>query len=151
ALLGIPAAGALDEDAAHRLGRRGEEVTTAVPALDLVSINQPEVRLVDQGRGLERLSRPLLGHLLGRQLAEFVVHQRQELRGGVRVALFDGGQDAGNFAHRRYRQGGKLRRNVRAPIPSGSQNRSPPGAPDRVVRRPIYSGGVTLTLPPAWP
>src|SRR5262249_28211091 len=42
---------------------------------------------------------------------------------------------------RRYRAGGKLRRNVRAPIPSGGRNRSPPGAPDRVVRRPIYSRG----------
>ena len=61
--------------------------------------------------------------------------------GGVRVALFDGGQDAGDFAHRRHRAGGKLRRNVRAPIPSGGQNRSPPGAPNRVVRRPIYSRG----------
>src|SRR5262249_56471555 len=85
--------------------------------------------------------RLLLGQLLGRQLAQLVVDQRQQLLGGVRLALFDGGQDAGDFAHRRYRAGGKLRRNVRAPIPSGGRNRSPPGAPDRVVRRPIYSRG----------
>src|SRR5262249_26135005 len=78
---------------------------------------------------------------------------RQQLFGGVRVALFDGGQDAGDFVHRRYPAGGKLRRNVRAPIPSSGRNRSPPGAPDRVVRPPIYSPGgdedSTRGLPPS--
>ena len=39
--------------------------------------DQPQVRLVDQGRGLERLARLLLGQLLGRQLAQLVVDQRQ--------------------------------------------------------------------------
>ena len=52
-----------------------------------------------QGRGLERLPRLLLGQLLRRQLAQLVVDQRQELLGGVRVALLDGGQDAGDITH----------------------------------------------------
>ena len=59
----------------------------------------PEVRLVDQGRGLERLARLLVGQLLRGQLAQLVVDQRQELLGGVRIALLDGGQDARNFVH----------------------------------------------------
>jgi hypothetical protein len=45
----------------------------------------------------------LLGQLLGRQLAQLVVDQRQQLLGGLGVALFDGGQDAGNIGHRRHR------------------------------------------------
>ena len=65
-------------------------------------VHQPQVRLVDQGGGLERLARLLLGQLLGRQLAQLVVDQRQQLLGGVRVALLDGGQDARNFTHRRH-------------------------------------------------
>jgi hypothetical protein len=38
---------------------------------------------VDQGRRLERLAGLLLGQLLGRQLAQLVVDQRQQLRGSV--------------------------------------------------------------------
>ena len=66
----------------------------------LLRIHQPEVGLVDQRRGLERLAGLLLGHLCGGQLAQLVVDQRQELLGGVRVALLDGGQDARHLAHR---------------------------------------------------
>ena len=63
---------------------------------------------MDQGRGLERLARLLLGQLLRRQLAQLVVDQRQELLGGVRVALLDRGQDAGDIAHRRHQKGESL-------------------------------------------
>ena len=65
----------------------------------LLDVHQPQVGLVDQGRGLERLARLLLGQPLRRQLAQLVVDQRQELLGGGRVALLDGGQDAGDVAH----------------------------------------------------
>ena len=64
------AAGLVDQDAAHRLGRGGEEVAPAVPVLGLVHVDQPEIRLVDQGRGLERLAGLLLGQLLGGQAAQ---------------------------------------------------------------------------------
>ena len=98
------AAGLFDEDAAHGLGRGGEEVAAAVPVLGLLRVHQPQVGLVDQGRGLERLAGLLLGQLLRRQLAQLVVDQRQQLLGGVRVALLDGGQDAGDIAHRRHQR-----------------------------------------------
>src|SRR5262249_32315823 len=42
--------------------------------------------------------RLLLGQLLRRQVAQFVVDQGQEFLRGGRVALFDGGQDVGDFA-----------------------------------------------------
>ena len=61
-----------------------------------LAADQPQVRLVDQGGGLQRLAGLLLGQLLGRQLAQLVVDQRQELLGGVRIAALDGGQDAGD-------------------------------------------------------
>ena len=66
-------------------------------------VDQPEVRLVDQGRGLERLAGLLLRQLLGGQLAQLVVDQRQELLGRLRVALLDGREDAGHVVHRHLR------------------------------------------------
>src|SRR5262249_41315679 len=92
-------AGIVDEDAAHGLGGGREEVTAAVPVLGLFDVHQPQVRLVDQGGGLEGLARLLLGQPLGREPAQFVVDQRQELRGGGRIALLDGRQDTGDVAH----------------------------------------------------
>ena len=41
----------------------------------------------------------ILGHLLGRQLPQFLVNQGQELLGGRGVALLDGGQDSGDVGH----------------------------------------------------
>ena len=61
-----------------------------------LAADQPQVGLVDQGGGLERLAGLLLGQLLGRQLAQLVVDQRQELLGRLRVALLDGREDAGH-------------------------------------------------------
>ena len=60
---------------------------------------------MDQGRGLQRLAGLFLSESLGREFTEFVVDQRQESLGGVRVALFDGGQDARDLAHRRHQEG----------------------------------------------
>jgi len=87
------------ENPSHRFGGRGEEVATAVPMLRGFDIHQPQVSFVDQGCSLQGLPRSFLGQLLGREFAQFVVDQRQELLGGVRVAFLDGGQDARNFTH----------------------------------------------------
>jgi hypothetical protein len=92
-------AGAFDEDAAHGLGGGGEEVPAAVPRRRLVHVHQAKVRLMHQRRGLERLPRLLLGEPLPRQPAQLVVDQRQQLIGGLGVALFDGGKDARDLAH----------------------------------------------------
>jgi len=53
---------------------------------------------------LQGLAGLFVGQLLGRQLAKFVVDQQQELIGGVRVALLDGGQDVGDFTHWRLKR-----------------------------------------------
>src|SRR5262249_54434969 len=44
------ATGVLDEDTAHRLGRRGEEVAPAVPVVVRALADQPQVSLMNQGR-----------------------------------------------------------------------------------------------------
>ena len=53
-----------------------------------------------QGRRLQRLARPLPGQLLRGQPAQLIVDQRQQLRGGPRVARLGRRQDAGHVAHR---------------------------------------------------
>src|SRR5262249_38902156 len=84
---------------AHGLGGCREEMTASVPVRLSVRADQSEVGFVDQGGGLERLPRLLLGQLLRGELAQFVVDEGQELRGGVRVALLNGGQNAGDIGH----------------------------------------------------
>src|SRR5262249_22632470 len=73
----------VDQDAAHRLGRGGKEVAAVG---ELLIAHQAQVGLVDQGRRVQGLPRLFLGQLGRRQLAQLLVDQRQELRGGVRVA-----------------------------------------------------------------
>ena len=125
-------AGAIDEDTAHGLGCRGEEVAATVPLLAPVRVDQPQVRLVDQGRGLERLAGLLLRQPLGGQLAELVVDQRQELLGGLGVAVLDGREDARDVVHCRGPRGTPLPPSRRAPEPV-ARIASPPGPGGGVV------------------
>src|SRR5262249_5504651 len=98
-LLTAFAASAVDEDAPHGLGCRGEEMAAAVPLLSLLRVYQPQVRFMDQGRGLQGLTRFLLRQPLRRQLAQLVIHQRQQMLRGGWVAGFDGVQDVGDVGH----------------------------------------------------
>jgi hypothetical protein len=61
--------------------------------------NQPQVHLVDQGRGVERLSRRFMGRVARGQAAVLVVDQRQQLAGGLHIALLGSVQNLGDFAH----------------------------------------------------
>ena len=70
-----------------------------VPIPRLIAADEPDVRLVDQGRGLERLAGFLLGQPLGRQLAQLLVDQRQESVGRPGVALLNVREDAGEVVH----------------------------------------------------
>ena len=99
-LAGLLAPGLLDENAAHGLGRGCKEVAAAVPVLDLVGIHEPEVRLVHQRRGLERLPGLLLRQFVCRKFSQLLVNKRQEMLGGVRIAALDGRQDSGYVAHK---------------------------------------------------
>src|SRR3712207_7629769 len=58
-----------DEDAAHGLGRGREEVAAAGPRRP-ARPDEPQVRLVDQGGGLQGVAGRLLGELAGGQPAQ---------------------------------------------------------------------------------
>jgi hypothetical protein len=75
-------------------------VPASFPLRFLLAVHQPDVRLVHQRRGLDRLPGLLLSQLLRGQLAQPVVNERQQLCGGVRVPLLEGAQDATNVTHR---------------------------------------------------
>jgi len=82
-----PSAGMINQDAANHLGRHREEVGPA-PPVDARLVDEPDVRLVDEGRGLERVPGPFLGHALLGDLAQLVIDQDQEpiRRGAIRRA-----------------------------------------------------------------
>lgn len=65
----------------------------------VLTAHQPEPRLMHERGRLEGLSGRLLRHLLGRQLAEFVVNQREQLVGGLGFTPRHSVEDAGDIAH----------------------------------------------------
>jgi len=54
---------------------------------------------VNQRRGLERLPGLLVRHPGGRQFAQLVIDQREQLIGGMGIALLDCRQDVSDIAH----------------------------------------------------
>ena len=67
--------------------------------LRLFDIHQPNIRLMDQSRGLEGLSRRLLRKPLSRQPAQLVIHNEQQLIRGLLMALLDRFQYACDIGH----------------------------------------------------
>jgi hypothetical protein len=58
-----------------------------------------QIRLVDEGRGLLRLPGRLVGQTVRGQPAQFVGGQRQEPRGGSRVAGLDSVREDRDVGH----------------------------------------------------
>ncbi len=75
----------LDQDPSHGLGRRGEEVAATVPGPIGIAADQPQVRFMDQGRGLERLPGRLPRQPLRGQPPQLVVDQREQLASRPRL------------------------------------------------------------------
>ena len=99
---GVALAGALDEDAPHRFCGCPEEVPAVVPCLQR-GIDQPDIGLVHQRRGLQSLVLPggFLAHAGARQHAEFLVDERQEFFRGAWIGLrFERVQNAGDIVFR---------------------------------------------------
>jgi len=101
---GALASGAVDEDAAHRLGGGGEEVGAVLP-VGLGVGAQPEPGLVDEGGGLECLAGRFAGHLLGSHLTQLGVDELEQTMGRVGVAVADRGEDLGHVTHEGGDQG----------------------------------------------
>jgi hypothetical protein len=94
------APGILNENTPHRLGRRSEEVSAAIPVLvGAIVPRQAQISLVNQRRRLKRLSWRLVGEPLRRQPAQLLVDQRQQLVRGFWIAVREGGQKVGYVVH----------------------------------------------------
>src|SRR5262249_28146495 len=89
--------GLFDQDLAHRLHSRAEEMPPALPA-GFLAPHQPEIRLVDQGRRLEGLAGGQPGRERRGQAAQLLVEDRQQFR--RRLLLFG----SSLFIGRRHRR-----------------------------------------------
>jgi len=83
---------------AHRLGRRAEEMLTVVPALVSVA-GEPQPRLMDERRRLQGLAGGFVGHPGRREPPQFVIDQREQLLGGLRVARLSAVEDVCHVGH----------------------------------------------------
>ena len=97
ALVRVLGTGVIDQDVPHRFRGNAEEVAAI---LEWLAARQPHPDFVKEGRRVERLPRFFTRHLHGRKAAQFVVDKRWQLPGGVRIAGFNGGQDASDVGHR---------------------------------------------------
>ena len=97
----FPAARAsvVHEQSAHRLGGYGEEVSAVLPG-DPLLVHELQVRLVDDGRGLQGMAGTFLGEMTFRQSVQLVVHQGDELVESLLVPLVPGQQETGHLAGR---------------------------------------------------
>ena len=71
----------------------------AVPNPGLLGIDEPNIRLVNERRRLKRAAWGLGGHPGGRQLAEFIVDQREQVLRRVDVASLNRRENLSNVAH----------------------------------------------------
>ncbi len=113
------AASPFNKDAANRLGGGGEEVAAAAPVVRQRPADEAEVGLVDEGGGLEGLTRLLGGQPDGGEFAQFVVDKREQFGGGLRVSTVDGAQELGDVGH-----GGKDTPVARGTLPKKNAPRS---------------------------
>jgi hypothetical protein len=104
AALGLFAARAGDEKAAHGLRGGAEEVGAVLPRLR-AGIDQLQPCFVDERGRLQGMAGRFMGHLARGHAAQFMVHERQQFLGRFGVALFDGGENAGDVAHGRATRG----------------------------------------------
>ena len=93
----VPIPGMVDQDPPHRFRRGGEEVP---PAVEVLVADQPQVRLMDQGGGVEGVPWCLGGHLRGGKVPQFVIDERKQFRGGLAVSLLGGFNETGYIRHK---------------------------------------------------
>ncbi len=87
----VPRAGDVHQDAPHQLRGHGEEVRAVLPP-HAARIDQAQIGLVDERRGLQRVAGTLSRHVAMREPVEFVVHQRHQPIQRLLVSLIPGQQ-----------------------------------------------------------
>ncbi len=88
----------VDENASHRLCRRFDEMAAVVPPVRRAG-RQPQVGVMNQRRRLQGMADALLCHLRASDPVKLVIHQRQELRGRVRIAVAHALHELRGFGH----------------------------------------------------
>src|SRR5215469_12487745 len=94
---GVVLAGVIDEDAAHHVGGKADEVCVVLP-LDVLLLGDSKVGLVDKGGGLESMVAPFAAHVAFGEAVELGVDERQELVGGSLVPAIHRLQQKRDFA-----------------------------------------------------
>src|SRR5262245_38195799 len=97
ALPGVPVAGVVDEDSAHHPSRNAEEVRAVLPD-DPLLVDEAQVGLVYEGRGLERVARPLRAKVGRRSPLEVGVEELHQLLDDATVALPPGEEKVRHLA-----------------------------------------------------
>jgi hypothetical protein len=90
AFLSALVAGMIDENSPHGFGRGGEEVSAVLPTPAIGGPDEPQVSLVNQSSCIERVFRRLGRHSGCRKLPQLVVHEWEQVRGGLAVATRGG-------------------------------------------------------------
>jgi hypothetical protein len=70
--------GEIHEDSSHQLRGQAEELGAILP-LDLTDIDQPEIRLINQSRGLQRMTGTLSRHVSPCGPVQFPIDQWKQL------------------------------------------------------------------------
>jgi hypothetical protein len=91
----LAGAGGINKDAAHRLCRYGEKVGPVLP-LDATGIHEPQVRLVDELAGLQRVVGTLSAKLTMGQPTELAVNEGDQFLERRLIALSPGKQQLGD-------------------------------------------------------
>jgi hypothetical protein len=99
ALRGGVLARVVDEDLAHQLRGDAEKVGAALPARPAL-VDQTQVSLIDERRGLQRVPGPLAAQVAVRQLMQLTLDERQQTVEGIGVACGPGGEQVGHLAGR---------------------------------------------------
>jgi hypothetical protein len=89
---------AIHQNAPHGFRRRAEEMRAILPRRLLIAA-EVEPSLMHQGRGLEGMTRGFVRHFVRGHPAKFVIDQRQQLVGGLRIAMSNGVEDLGGVTH----------------------------------------------------
>src|SRR5215472_6671064 len=81
----------------HHLRGDGEEMNAVFP-FEPLEIGQTQIRFVNQRGRLERVPRPLAGHIVTRQAPQFVINDGREPIEGVRIPSSPGPQQSSDLS-----------------------------------------------------
>ena len=95
AFLVVAGAGVIDEDPPHDAGADRVEVRAILPG-DGGAVDQPDIRLVEQGGGLVAVSRALTGHAAPGDPVQLTLDERHQPLEGILVALSPLEQERGH-------------------------------------------------------